>query len=242
MQSEGRIAKRIARSGLCSRRTAERWILEGRVAIDGKKLSSPAVNVSDGQKISVDGQPLPDLEPPRLWLYHKPAGLLTTHRDVQGRSTVFDSLPPDLPRVISVGRLDLNSEGLLLLTNDGTLAQHLELPSSGWVRAYRARVFGALVPARLSGLSKGVTVDGFRYAPIRAVIDKQNRTNSWLRLSLTEGRNREVRRVLTHLDLKVSRLIRISYGPFQLGKLRRGKVEEVSSRTITKLLNGYAAR
>jgi 23S rRNA pseudouridine2605 synthase len=236
-----RIAKRLARAGLCSRRDAERWIAEGRVAVDGKVLASPALTVSEASDIRVDGKPLPAAEPARLWRYHKPAGLVTTHRDEQGRATVFDRLPPDLPRVVSVGRLDLASEGLLLLTNDGELSRALELPARGWLRRYRVRVHGAVDAARLAALEAGVTVDRMSYGPIRAVLDREQGSNAWLTISLHEGKNREIRRVMEHLGLRVSRLIRIAYGPFQLGDLPRGAVEEVPRKVLREQLGGDEA-
>ncbi|MDH3231600.1 MAG: rRNA pseudouridine synthase [Alphaproteobacteria bacterium] len=233
-----RIAKRIARAGLCSRREAEAWISAGRVAVDGRVLDSPAVTVTGASTITVDGKPLPAAEPTRLWRYHKPAGLVTTTRDPQGRPTVFDKLPSELPRVVSVGRLDLNSEGLLLLTNDGELARRLELPATGWLRRYRVRVRGAVDPAKLEPLEGGIEIDGTRYGPIRARLDRQLATNAWLTVALAEGRNREVRRVCEHFGWPVLRLIRLSYGPFQLGSLARGAVAEVPSRVLREQLGG----
>jgi 23S rRNA pseudouridine2605 synthase len=233
-----RIAKVLARAGLCSRREAERWIAAGRVAVDGKILDSPAVTVTPASRVTVDGAPLPAAEAPRLWRYHKPAGLVTTARDPQGRPTVFDNLPKSLPRVVSVGRLDLNSEGLLLLTNDGALARRLELPSSGWVRRYRVRVHGRVGDADLARLDGGITVDGVKYGPIRAKLDRQQRSNAWITMSLTEGKNREIRKVLAHMGWPVTRLIRLSYGPFQLGGLEPGKVEEVPARVMAEQLGG----
>ena len=217
----------MARAGLCSRRDAERWIADGRVAVDGAVLTSPAVTVTADSEIRVDGKPLPEPERARLWRYHKPAGLVTTHRDEKGRPTVFGALPAELPRLVSIGRLDLNSEGLLLLTNDGALARRLELPATGWVRRYRVRVHGVVDPARLAALARGITVDGVAYGPIRAQLDRQQGSNAWITLSLQEGKNREVRRVLEHLGYPVTRLIRLAYGPFQLGHLARGAIEEV---------------
>ena len=231
-----RIAKRLARAGLCSRRDAERWIAEGRVAVDGKVLASPALTVTEASDIRVDGKPLAAAEPARLWRYHKPAGLVTTHRDEQGRATVFDRLPPELPRVISVGRLDLTSEGLLLLTNDGELSRALELPARGWLRRYRVRVHGAVDAARLAALEHGITIDRISYGPIKAVLDREQGSNAWLTLSLHEGKNREIRRVMEHLALSVSRLIRIAYGPFQLGDLARGAIEEVPRKVLREQL------
>ncbi len=233
-----RIAKRLARAGLCSRRDAERWIAEGRVAVDGETLTSPAVTVGENSRIVVDGKLLPDAERTRLWRYHKPAGLVTSHKDPQGRPTVFDHLPDDVPRVISVGRLDLNSEGLLLLTNDGALARRLELPATGWVRRYRVRVHGEPDAGRLAALERGVTVDGLAYGPIKAVLDRQQGSNAWLTISLKEGKNREVRKVMEHLGWTVTRLIRIAYGPFQLGLLEPGQVDEVPARVLKEQLGG----
>lgn len=231
-----RIAKVLARAGLCSRRDAERWIAEGRVTLDGQVLNSPAINVTETSNIRVDGKPLPETDRPRLWRYHKPAGLVTTHRDERGRPTVFEKLPKDLPRLISVGRLDLNSEGLLLLTNDGALARRLELPATGWTRRYKVRVHGEVDPERLAALERGITVDGVRYGPIRARLERQQGSNAWVTLSLQEGKNREVRRVLERLGYPVTRLIRLSYGPFQLGSLPRGTVEEVPRKALDEQL------
>jgi 23S rRNA pseudouridine2605 synthase len=231
-----RIAKVIARAGLCSRRDAERWIAEGRVAVDGAVLTSAAVNVGPANDIRVDGQPLPDPERARLWRYHKPSGLVTTHRDERGRPTVFAALPVELPRLVSVGRLDYNSEGLLLLTNDGALARRLELPATGWVRRYRVRVHGFVDPERLVALDHGITVDGVAYGPIRAQLDRQQGDNAWLTLSLREGKNREVRRAMEHLGYPVTRLIRLAYGPFQLGNLARGAIDEVPKKVLAEQL------
>jgi 23S rRNA pseudouridine2605 synthase len=233
-----RIAKLIARAGLCSRRDAERWIAEGRVAVDGTVLTSAAVNVGADSRIRVDGKALPEPERARLWRYHKPKGLVTTHRDERGRATVFAALPAGLPRLVSIGRLDLNSEGLLLLTNDGALARRLELPATGWIRRYKVRVHGLVDPARLSALARGITIDRVAYGPIRAVLDRQQGANAWLTLSLHEGKNREVRRVLEHLGYSVARLIRLAYGPFQLGHLARGAIEEVQKKVLREQLGG----
>lgn len=227
-----RIAKRLARAGLCSRREAERWIEQGRVAVGGKVLTSAAFNVAERDHITVDGKPIPAAEPARLWRYHKPAGLVTTNRDPQGRPTVFERLPPELPRVVSVGRLDLTSEGLLLLTNDGELSREMELPSRGWVRRYRVRIHGIVDEPKLEALGKGPTVDGVKYGPIQAVLDEQKGTNAWLTVSLREGKNREIRRVMEWLGYPVARLIRTAYGPFQLGQLPRGGVEEVGRKAL----------
>ena len=227
-----RIAKRLARAGLCSRREAERWIAEGRVAVDGAVLTSAAVNVGPHSEIAVDGRPVPEPERTRLWRYHKPRGLITSNRDPQGRPTIFDRLPRELPRVVTVGRLDFNSEGLLLLTNDGELARELELPSRGWTRRYRVRVFGKVDPARLTPLANGCSVEGVRYVPIRAELESQRGDNAWLAVSLEEGRNREIRRVMEHLGYEVSRLIRVAYGPFQLGALPAGQVDEIAPRVV----------
>ena len=231
-----RIAKRLARAGLCSRRDAERWIADGRVAVDGKVLTSPAVVVGAASRITVDGKPLPAPDPTRLWRYHKPRGLICTRRDPQGRPTVFDSLPAAMPRAVSVGRLDINSEGLLLLTNDGALARRLELPKEAWLRRYRVRAFGRPDPGRLAALADGITVDGVAYGPVHATLDRQQGDNAWLTISLHEGKNREVRRALEHLGLAVNRLIRVAFGPFQLGRLRPGAVAEVPPKVIAEQL------
>ena len=233
-----RIAKRMARAGLCSRREAERWIEAGRVAVGGKVLDGPAVVVGPDDKITVDGKPLPSAEATRLWRYHKPRGLICTARNEASRDTVFDALPDDLPRVVSIGRLDVNSEGLLLLTNDGALARRLELPSTGWARRYRARVFGRPDPERLAALAKGVTVDGVRYGPIEAALERQQGGNAWVSLLLREGKNREIRKVMEHLGLQVNRLIRISFGPFQLSGFEPGDLREVPARVIADQLGG----
>ena len=237
-EGEGeRIAKAMARAGLCSRREAERWIEAGRVTINGERIETPARTVGPADAVTVDGKPLPAREPARLWRYHKPRGLVTTARDEKGRATVFDNLPEHLPRVISIGRLDINSEGLLLLTNDGELARRLELPSTGWTRRYRVRIQGrAIDTERLAALADGVTVDGVRYGPIRAELESQQSSNAWLSISLQEGKNREVRRVMEHLGYPVNRLIRVAYGPFQLGRLPASDVEEVSPRILREQL------
>jgi 23S rRNA pseudouridine2605 synthase len=236
-----RIAKVLARAGVCSRREAERWIREGRVSVDGRVLATPAVTVEAASDIRIDGKPLPIPERRRLWRYHKPAGLVTSHRDEKGRPTVFDALPKDLPRLISVGRLDLNSQGLLLLTNDGGLARRLELPSTGWVRRYKVRVHGEAQPEQLAALAKGITIKGVVYGPINATLEREQGSNAWIAMALREGKNREVRRVLEHLGLQVTRLIRLSYGPFQLGNLPRGEVDEVPRKVLAEQL-GHADR
>ncbi|MGO1080469.1 pseudouridine synthase [Inquilinus sp. CA228] len=234
-----RVAKVLARAGMCSRREAERWIAEGRVALDGKVLDTPAVVVPPGAVLSVDGVPVPEPERTRLWRYHKPAGLVTTRSDPQGRQTVFDNLPEELPRVVSIGRLDLNSEGLLLLTNDGELSRRLELPSTGWPRRYRVRVHGTPDPAKLASLAKGITVSGVHYGPIEAALDKVQGANAWLTITLREGKNREVRKVMEAIGLDVNRLIRVAYGPFQLGILEKGEAEEIKASVLRDQLGRW---
>jgi 23S rRNA pseudouridine2605 synthase len=231
-----RIAKFLSRAGIASRRDAERMIEAGRVAVNGTVLTTPATLVSADDSVTVDGRTVAQAERTRLFRYHKPAGLVVTHRDPQGRPTVFEKMPPGMPRVVSVGRLDLSSEGLLLLTNDGALARQLELPATGWLRRYRVRVYGMVDDARLARLAQGVTVDGVRYGPIEAGLDSRRGDNAWLTVSLREGKNREVRRVLEHLGLRVSRLIRVGYGPFQLGTLTRGSIEEVKAAQLRAAL------
>jgi 23S rRNA pseudouridine2605 synthase len=231
-----RIAKFLSRAGVASRREAERLIEAGRVAVNGKALTTPATLVGAGDRVTVDGKPVAEPQRTRLFRYHKPAGLVVTHRDPQGRPTVFEKLPPGMPRVVSVGRLDLNSEGLLLLTNDGGLARQLELPATGWLRRYRVRVYGMVDEARLARLADGIAIDGVRYGPIEAGLDSRRGDNAWLTVSLREGKNREVRRVLEHLGLRVNRLIRVAYGPFQLGQLSRGSIEEVKAAQLRAAL------
>ena len=227
-----RIAKVLARAGLCSRREAEEWVAAGRVAVDGVVLTTPAVTVGPGNRVTVDGKPLPTRERTRLWLFHKPRGLVTTTSDPEGRPTVFSVLPDDMPRVITVGRLDINTEGLLLLTNDGGLARVLELPSTGWLRRYRVRAYGEVDQAALDELKQGISIDGVDYGPIEAVIDRVQGSNIWLVLGLREGKNREVKRVLATLGLTVNRLIRISFGPFQLADLEEGEIREIRGRVL----------
>lgn len=227
-----RIAKVLSRAGIASRREAERMIAEGRVSVNGKPIDSPALNVSPTDKIVVDGKPVREPEPPRMWLYHKPAGLVTTERDEKDRATVFASLPDDMPRVMSIGRLDLNSEGLLLLTNDGGVKRRLELPATGWLRRYRVRINGSVSEAKLEQLRAGITVDGLRYQPMIVTFDRQQGANAWLTVSLREGKNREIRRAMEAIGVTVNRLIRVSYGPFQLGDLKQGAVEEVRQRVV----------
>jgi len=241
-KSGQRIAKVIARAGLASRREAEAWIVAGRVAVNGTTIASPAIDVADSDRITVDGEPLPARERTRLFLYHKPRGLMTTHADPQGRPTIFQKLPRDLPRLISVGRLDFNTEGLLLLTNDGALARLLELPETGWLRRYRVRAHGAIGQDRLERLRHGVIIDGMHYGPIDAALDRVQGSNVWLTLGIREGKNREVRNVLWDLGLSVTRLIRISFGPFQLGELGQGEVEEVRTRVLREQLGDRLAR
>jgi 23S rRNA pseudouridine2605 synthase len=231
-----RIAKWIARAGAASRRDVEKLITEGRIRLNNTIVTHPATFVTAGDLVQLDGKLVDTPERTRLWRYHKPEGLVTTHRDPQDRPTVFPELPPHLPRVVSVGRLDLNSEGLLLLTNDGGLARRLELPANGWIRRYRVRVWGAVDPAALAALSKGITIEGIRYEPIEAGLDSRKGDNCWLTVALKEGRNREIRRVMQHLGYRVSRLIRIAYGPFQLGNLDSGAVEEVPAKVLREQL------
>jgi 23S rRNA pseudouridine2605 synthase len=226
----------MARAGLCSRREAEGWIAAGRVAVNGAVIASPALNVTARDRVTLDGKPLPQRERTRLFLFHKPRGLVTTSADPQGRPTIFGALPKDMPRLMSVGRLDLNTEGLLLLTNDGGLARALELPATGWLRRYRVRAYGRVAQARLDGLRNGIEIDGVRYGAIEATLEREQGDNVWLGFAMREGKNREIRNVLGALGLKVNRLIRVSYGPFQLGELPAGAVMEVKTRALREQL------
>ncbi|SFP19955.1 23S rRNA pseudouridine2605 synthase [Tranquillimonas alkanivorans] len=227
-----RIAKVLARAGVASRREAERMIEAGRVSVNGKTIASPALNVTEKDRITVDGKEVGEAEAPRLWLYHKPAGLVTTARDEKGRETVFDKLPEGMPRVMSVGRLDINSEGLLLLTNDGGIKRKLELPATGWLRKYRVRVKGAPKDADFEPLRRGLTLEGERFQPMTVTLDRQQGANAWLTVAIREGKNREIRRAMEAIELPVNRLLRVSYGPFRLGDLKPGAVEEVKPRVL----------
>jgi 23S rRNA pseudouridine2605 synthase len=235
-KSSERIAKVMARAGLASRRDAEEWITQGRVTVNGRVINSPALDVTSNDVIAIDGKPLPPRERTRLFMFHKPRGLMTTHADPEGRPTVFDNLPEGLPRLISIGRLDFNTEGLLLLTNDGGLARALELPDTGWLRRYRVRAHGEVTQGQLDELKKGVEIDGVKYGSIDATLERDQGANVWLVFAIREGKNREVRNVMAHLGLEVNRLIRVSYGPFQLGELEEGKVEEVKTRVLREQL------
>lgn len=231
-----RIAKIIARVGICSRRDAEKLIADGRVTLDGAPVTQQGTRARDDQTIAIDGRPLKHAEPTRLWRYHKPTGLVTTHRDPEGRPTVFEKLPARIPRVVSVGRLDINSEGLLLLTNDGAFARSLELPAAGWERKYRARLFGRITQDDLDKLALGVALDGIRYGPVIADLERARGPYAWAAVSLKEGKNREVKRLMESLGCKVARLIRVQFGPFHLGQLKPGEAEEIPARTWRALL------
>lgn len=233
-----RIAKYMARSGICSRRDAERYILQERVSVNGEVVKTPAFNVKDGDVVLLDGEKLPEIEVTKLFLYYKPVGLVTTHKDEKGRQTVFDMLPDVIGRVLSVGRLDLNSEGLLLLTNDGALARELELPSNAWSRRYRVRVHGKVDEKKLKEIQDGVTIDGVSYGKVGIALDSQNGTNAWLTITLNEGKNREIRKLMKFAGLEVARLIRVSYGPFQLGNLKKGEVKQVPQKVLKEQLGG----
>ena len=237
-----RIAKRIARAGLCSRREAEAWITAGRVSVDGKKLTSPALVVAPSSIILVDGKALPGAEPARLFRYHKPDGLLTTPRGPEGLATIYEKLPVDLPRVMPVSPLDLHAEGLLLLTNDGAMKRHMELHGRDWLRRYRIRLSGAVEADKLAALAKGLRIDGVAYGPIRASLDRQKGVNAWLTVALTEGKGRDIRKLCAHLGWTVSRLICVAYGPFQLGDLPRGAIEEVAPKMVRAQLGLSASR
>ena len=231
-----RIAKFIARSGVCSRRQAEELILQKRVTVNGEVVESPAFNVEGNEKILLDGEKLPAIENTRMWVYYKPTGLVTTHKDEQGRPTVFENLPEGLPRVISVGRLDLNSEGLLLLTNSGELSRRLELPSNSWSRRYKVKVHGRINRDKLAELEQGITIDGILYGSIKVEVESEQGTNAWLSVTLQEGKNREIRKVMKFIGLDVARLIRLSYGPFQLGSMKKGEVREVPQKVLKEQL------
>lgn len=231
-----RLAKFMARSGVCSRREAEEFIKQQRVTVNGEVISSPAFNVEGTEKILFDGEKLPQIEKTRLWIYYKPVGLVTTHKDEQNRETVFANLPSYMPRVVSVGRLDLNSEGLLLLTNNGELSRELELPKNAWSRRYRVRVHGRIDVKKLESLKNGVEIDGIAYGKVNAVIDSQNGTNAWITVTLNEGKNREVRKLMKYVGLDVARLIRVSYGPFQLGSLKKGEIKEIPQKVLQEQL------
>ena len=233
-----RIAKYLARAGVCSRREAEKLILLQRVTVNGKVVESPAFNVEGTEKIKLDGEKVSAPEQTRLWLYHKPVGLVTTHSDTQGRPTVFDNLPAGLPRVISVGRLDLNSEGLLLLTNNGELSRTLELPQNAWSRRYKVRVHGVLDKKKLADLENGAVVDGIQYGSVKVIIESEQGSNAWLSVTLNEGKNREIRKLMKSVGLEVARLLRLSYGPFQLGSLKKGEVREVPQKVLKEQLGG----
>ncbi|WP_254695207.1 pseudouridine synthase [Leisingera sp. NJS201] len=227
-----RIAKVLSRAGVASRREAERMIAEGRVSVNGEKIDSPALNVTAADRISVDGKPLPEAEAPRMWLYYKPIGLVTSNSDEKGRTTIFDELPEDMPRVMTVGRLDINSEGLLLLTNDGGIKRKLELPSTGWLRRYRVRINGRPKDEDFAPLRQGLVIEGERFQPMTVALDRQQGANAWLTVGLREGKNREIRRAMEDIGFNVNRLLRISYGPFQLGELKPGAVEELRPRVV----------
>ncbi len=227
-----RIAKVIARAGICSRREAERLIEDGRVKLNGAVLKSAAVNVTPKDLVTVNGKPLPQKEETKLWRYHKPAGLVVSNNDPEGRPTIFDKLRQQLPRVISIGRLDINTEGLLLLTNDGELARYLELPATGWIRRYRVRAYGRVDDAGLARIAKGVEIEGVKYGPVEGKVETSQGDNQWLSIAIREGKNREVKKICEYLGLKVNRLIRTSFGPFMLGDMARGAIEEVPPKVM----------
>ena len=236
-----RIAKYLARAGVCSRREAEKLIAQQRVSVNGTIIESPAFNVEGTEKIKLDGEKVSAPEQTRLWLYYKPVGLVTTHSDTQNRPTVFDNLPAGLPRVISVGRLDLNSEGLLLLTNNGELSRTLELPQNAWTRRYKVKVHGTIDKQKLADLENGAVVDGVHYGAVKVTIESEQGTNAWLSVTLNEGKNREVRKLMKSVGLEVARLLRLSYGPFQLGSLKKGEVKEVPQKVLKEQLGGKFA-
>ena len=236
-----RLAKFMARSGVCSRRGAEELIKQKRVTVNGEIIESPAFNVEGTEKILLDGEALPQVEATRLWVYYKPVGLVTTHKDEKNRPTVFEHLPEGMPRVISIGRLDLNSEGLLLLTNNGELSRKLELPSNGWARRYKVRVHGIVDEKKLADLKNGIVVDGVQYGSIKVEVVTIKGTNAWLMVTLSEGKNREIRKVMKALGLEVNRLIRLSYGPFQLGGLQPGGAKEISQKVLKEQLGAKFA-
>ena len=240
-KSGERIAKLMARAGLASRRDAEEWVKQGRVTVNGRVINSPALDITANDVVKVDGAPLPEPQRTRLFLYHKPRGLMTTHADPEGRPTVFDHLPDNLPRLISIGRLDFNTEGLLLLTNDGGLARVLELPDTGWLRRYRVRAHGEVTQGQLDRLREGVEVEGVKYGPVDATLERDQGSNVWITIAIREGKNREVRNILGALGLEVNRLIRVSYGPFQLGEIAEGEVEEVRARVLRQQLGDKIA-
>ena len=231
-----RIAKKLSRAGVCSRREAERWIAEGRIKVNNVILSTPATNVSEKDKILVDNIPLPKPSLTKIWRFHKPKGCLVTENDPKGRKTIFQILPKSLPRVISVGRLDYDSEGLLLLTNDGAISRKLELPSTGWLRKYKVRVHGIVDKSALLKIKDGIKLDNFKTGPIEAILEIQKGTNAWILIGIREGKNREIRRIMDHLGYPVNRLIRLSYGPFQLGNLKSGEVLEINKNVIKNQL------
>ena len=236
-----RLAKFLARSGIGSRRQAEEYIRQKRITVNGAVIDTPAFNVEGTEKILFDGEKLPEIQNTRLWLYYKPVGVITTHKDTQDRPTVFDNLPEEMPRVVSVGRLDLNSDGLLLLTNNGELSRKLELPANGWSRRYKVKVHGNVDEAKLASLQKGIKVDGVSYGAVKAEVESRQGTNSWLSVTLHEGKNREIRKIMAAIGLDVARLIRLSYGPFQLGSLKKGEVREVPQKVLKEQLgSGFA--
>ena len=233
-----RLAKFMAHSGICSRRDAEKYIIQERVTVNGEVIKTPAFNVSEDDVVLFDGEKLPEIQTTKLYIYYKPVGLITTHKDEKGRQTVFDALPLEIGRVVSVGRLDLNSEGLLLLTNNGTLARELELPANAWSRRYRVRVHGRVDEQKLKEIENGVTIDGIRYGKTSIVLDSQNGTNAWLTVTLSEGKNREIRKLMKYAGLDVARLIRVSYGPFQLGNLKKGEIRQIPQKVLKEQLGG----